>query len=59
MKFLKLSALLLLASWYMVTAQKVKHVWEKQELTFTSKNTYKNAYTDVTVWVDLVGTGVQ
>jgi hypothetical protein len=32
-------------------------VWEMQELTFTSANTYKNAYTDVTVWVDLTGPG--
>ncbi|MEP7111094.1 MAG: DUF5060 domain-containing protein [Ferruginibacter sp.] len=31
------------------------HVWETQELTFTAKNTYRNAYTDVTVWVDLSG----
>jgi hypothetical protein len=38
-------------------AQNVVHVWEKQELTFTAANTYKNAYTDVTVWVDLVGPG--
>lgn len=57
MKFLKLSAFLLLASWSMVTAQKEKHVWEKEELTFTSKNSFKNAYTDVTVWVDLSGPG--
>jgi hypothetical protein len=33
------------------------HVWEKQELTFAAANTYKNAYTDVTVWVDLTGPG--
>lgn len=33
------------------------HVWEKQELTFTAKNTYSNAYTEVTVWVDLTGPG--
>ncbi len=31
------------------------HVWEMQELTFTARNAYKNAYTDVTVWVDLSG----
>ena len=31
------------------------HVWEMQELTFLAKNSYKNAYTDVTVWVDLSG----
>lgn len=33
------------------------HVWEKQELTFTAANSYKNAYTDVVVWVDLTGPG--
>ena len=33
------------------------HVWEKQELTFTAVNTYKNPYTDVIVWVDLNGPG--
>ena len=33
------------------------HVWEMQELAFTAKNSYKNAYTDVTVWIDLSGPG--
>src|SRR5659263_465117 len=33
------------------------HVWEMQELTFTATNNYKNPYTDVIVWVDLVGPG--
>lgn len=33
------------------------HVWEKQELTFTAARSYPNAYTDVTVWVDLTGPG--
>ncbi|MGA9119821.1 MAG: DUF4038 domain-containing protein [Bacteroidota bacterium] len=33
------------------------HVWEKQELTFTAANSYKNAYTDAVVWVDLTGPG--
>lgn len=33
------------------------HVWQMQELTFHAKNTYKNAYTSVTVWVDLSGPG--
>jgi hypothetical protein len=33
------------------------HVWEKQELTFTAEKNYKNAYTDVIVWVDLIGPG--
>jgi hypothetical protein len=31
------------------------HVWEKQELTLTGTGTYANTYTDVTVWVDLIG----
>jgi hypothetical protein len=40
-----------------MTAQNVAHVWEKQELTFTAKNSYNNSYTDVTVWIDLAGPG--
>lgn len=40
-----------------LAAQNVVHVWEKQELTFTATNSYKNAYTDITIWVDLVGPG--
>lgn len=40
-----------------LTAQNVAHVWEKQELTFTAKNSYDNPYTDVTVWIDLAGPG--
>ena len=39
------------------TAQNTVHVWEKRELTFTAVNSYKNAYTDVIVWVDLKGPG--
>lgn len=31
------------------------HVWEKQELTFTSARTFANPYTDVVVWVELRG----
>jgi hypothetical protein len=31
------------------------HMWEKQEVTLVSSRTYDNAYTDVTVWVDLAG----
>jgi hypothetical protein len=33
------------------------HVWQKQELTFTSSHRYANPYTDVIVWVDLSGPG--
>ena len=40
-----------------LAAQNMVHVWEKQELTFTAANSYKNAYTDITIWVDLVGPG--
>ena len=41
----------------LVTAQGAApiHVWEKQELAFTSARAFANAYTDVTVWVDLTG----
>ena len=35
----------------------VVHVWEKKELTFTSTRRWANPYTDVTVWVDIVGPG--
>ena len=31
------------------------HVWEKQELTFTSSRSFPNPYTGVSVWVDLTG----
>src|ERR1019366_4116273 len=31
------------------------HIWDKQELTFTSARSWANAYTDVTVFVDLTG----
>lgn len=31
------------------------HVWEKQELAFTSSGSYANPYTDVIVWIDLTG----
>ncbi len=33
------------------------HVWETQEISLTAVNNYQNAYTDVTVWVDLSGPG--
>ena len=35
----------------------VVHVWEKQELTFTSTRSRTNQYAEVTVWVDLIGPG--
>jgi hypothetical protein len=31
------------------------HVWEKQELTFVASGTYTNPYTEVAVWVELIG----
>jgi hypothetical protein len=31
------------------------HVWEKQEITLTSKVSFANPYTDAVVWVDLDG----
>ncbi|HXY40870.1 MAG TPA: DUF4038 domain-containing protein [Vicinamibacteria bacterium] len=31
------------------------HVWEKREVTLLSTGSYANPYTDVVVWVDLVG----
>jgi hypothetical protein len=31
------------------------HVWQKQELTFTSTRSLPNPYRDVVVWVDLTG----
>ena len=58
MRFLKKLMLpLILAFYSSVTAQNLIHVWEKQELTFTAANSYKNPYTDVTVWIDLTGPG--
>jgi hypothetical protein len=53
----KLFFILVLFSVSGVMAQKPVHVWEKQEITLTASNQYKNPYTDVTVWVDLVGPG--
>ena len=36
-------------------AAKSEHVWEKQEINLTAARSYANPYTQVTVWVDLVG----
>ena len=33
------------------------HPWEKFELAFAAEQTFKNPYTDATVWVDLTGPG--
>ena len=48
---------LLFASSSVLAAQNTIHVWEKQELTFTAANSYKNTYIEVIVWVDLTGPG--
>lgn len=58
MKYLKqLHLILILFIAINTNAAPPVHVWEMQELTFISKNQYKNPYTDVTVWVDLSGPG--
>jgi hypothetical protein len=58
MKYLEQLLLsLVLPVCYMSADVDTVHVWEKQELTFTALNRYKNAYTDVVVWVDLIGPG--
>ena len=54
MRYFKRLQLALVFITFHAAAQPI-HVWETQELTFTAKNPYKNAYTDVTVWVDLSG----
>src|SRR5215470_12761021 len=47
-------AALIATSWAIPAAGAV-HLWEKQELTFTSAGSFANPYTDVVVWVDLTG----
>jgi len=44
-----------LAAWDSYGTSAVVHVWEKQELTFVSSNSFQNPYADATVWVDLEG----
>ncbi|HEV2485777.1 MAG TPA: DUF5060 domain-containing protein [Terracidiphilus sp.] len=34
------------------------HTWEKLELAFVSAQKFQNPYTDATVWVDLIGPGL-
>ncbi len=57
MKFriVSLFVLIFIALSFTSSAQKNIHVWEKQQLGFQAENKYENAYTDVTVWVDLSG----
>jgi Protein of unknown function (DUF4038)/Domain of unknown function (DUF5060) len=58
MKFLKqLPFTLLLIAFHAAAVPPAIHVWETQELTFTAKNSYKNAYNDVTFWIYLSGPG--
>ncbi len=57
LRSLCLLVVLLLPMPRMFAASGPVHVWDKQELTLTAANTYKNAYTEVTVWVDLLGPG--
>lgn len=58
MKFLKrLQIALVVTTLHVAAAPPAIHVWEIQEISFTAKNSYKNAYTDATVWVDLSGPG--
>jgi hypothetical protein len=58
MRFLKrLPLALVFTVCPVVAAPHAVHVWEKQELTFIAVNSYKNAYTEVSVWVDLTGPG--
>ncbi|QMU30567.1 apiosidase-like domain-containing protein [Adhaeribacter radiodurans] len=60
MKFLKYLLFALIFTVFQAGAvAPAVHVWEMQELTFTAKNSYKNAYTDVTVWVDVTGPDFQ
>ncbi len=56
MKFVTQLLIILALAWCPTIAGTV-HVWEKQELTFTAANHYRNAYTEVIVWVDLTGPG--
>jgi len=55
MKFLKRLHFVLAFIVFNAKATPPIHVWETQQLTFTAKNSYKNAYTDVIVWIDLSG----
>lgn len=50
-------ALVLTVAYFVPAAQTEVHVWETQELTFNSSNSYNNAYTDVKFWIDLKGPG--
>lgn len=49
-------AILIIVAWA-TPASAAVHVWEKQELTFTSARAFPNPYSDVLVWVELTGPG--
>ena len=56
----RLILILVLTTFHWATAaDSVIHIWEMQELTFTSEKSYKNPYTDVIVWVELSGPGFE
>lgn len=56
--FRRLHTTLILTGFHLIAiAQAPIHVWETLELTFIAQNPYKNAYTEVKVWVDLAGPG--
>jgi len=58
MRFLKLFPFaFVFIAFNTLAAPTIIHVWETQELTFTAKNSYKNPYTDVIVWIELSGPG--
>ena len=42
-----------------MTAAATHHVWEKVEIPLHARNSHKNPYTDVVVWVDLKGPGFE
>ena len=56
--FIGLALITLFAARNCVAAGPI-HVWQKQEVTLTSTHAWANAYSDVTVWVDLTGPGFQ
>ena len=49
-------ALLLGTATVTVSASPV-HIWEKEEVKLIAEHSYRNPYTEVTVWVDLSGPG--
>src|SRR4051812_22079736 len=52
-----IATLLLISDACAAAGKNPVHVWQKQELTFTSARSFENPYMDATVWVDLSGPG--